>query len=80
MIKIVTDSTAYLPQETVESLDIRVVPLYVHFGDEAFREGIDMTDEQFYARLKAENICRRHPNPRRVPGGLQGVARGRSRS
>ena len=32
--------------------DIRVVPLYVHFGEEAFKEGIDLSDEEFYARLK----------------------------
>jgi DegV family protein with EDD domain len=52
MIKIVTDSTAYLPEATVRQHDIRVVPLYVHFGEEAFREGIDLSDEEFYARLK----------------------------
>ncbi len=53
MIKIVTDSTAYLPEATVRQHDIRVVPLYVHFGNEAFREGVDISDEEFYARLKA---------------------------
>jgi DegV family protein with EDD domain len=54
MIKIVTDSTAYLSEAFVREHDIRVVPLYVHFGNEAFREGVDMSDEQFYARLKKE--------------------------
>jgi DegV family protein with EDD domain len=53
MIKIVTDSTAYLPVGTIQQYDIRVVPLYVHFGEEAFKEGIELTDEQFYTRLKA---------------------------
>ena len=53
MIKIVTDSTAYLSETTVRQHDIRVVPLYVHFGNEAFKEGVDITDEEFYARLKA---------------------------
>ena len=53
MIKIVTDSTAYLSQEYVDQHDIRVVPLYVHFGQEAFREGVDLSNEEFYARLKA---------------------------
>ena len=51
MIKIVTDSTAYLPQETVLKHDIRVVPLCVHFGEEAFKEGVELSDEEFYARL-----------------------------
>jgi DegV family protein with EDD domain len=52
MIKIVTDSTAYLPETIVRQHDIRVVPLYVHFGEEAFREGVEISDEEFYARLK----------------------------
>lgn len=52
MIKIVTDSTAYLPEATVREHGIRVVPLYVHFGAEAFREGVELSNEEFYARLK----------------------------
>jgi DegV family protein with EDD domain len=52
MIKIVTDSTAYLPETTIRRHDVRVVPLYVHFGEEAFKEGVDLSNEEFYARLK----------------------------
>jgi DegV family protein with EDD domain len=52
MIKIVTDSTAYLPEATVRQYDICVVPLYVHFGEEAFREGVELSNPEFYARLK----------------------------
>jgi DegV family protein with EDD domain len=52
MIKIVTDSTAYLPEEIVRQHDICVVPLYVHFGTEAFREGVELSNEEFYRRLK----------------------------
>ncbi len=51
-IKIVTDSTAYLPEETVREHDIRVVPLYVHFGTQQFREGVELSIEEFYARLR----------------------------
>lgn len=54
MIKIVTDSTAYLPDDYIKEHDIRAVPLYVHFGKEAFKEGVDLSDEEFYARLKKE--------------------------
>ncbi len=52
MIKIVTDSTAYLPQEIARDHDIRIVPLCVHFGKEAFKEGVELSDAEFYARLK----------------------------
>ena len=52
MIKIVTDSTAYLPETMIRELDIRIVPLYVHFGEEAFKDGLEISSEEFYARLK----------------------------
>jgi DegV family protein with EDD domain len=52
MIKIVTDSTAYLPEEFVTKHDITVVPLYVHFGTEALKEGVELSNEVFYRRLK----------------------------
>ena len=52
MCKIVTDTTAYLPESYVREHDIRVVPLNVHFGVEAFKETVEITNEEFYARLK----------------------------
>jgi DegV family protein with EDD domain len=51
MIKIVTDSTAGLPEAMIREHDIRIIPLYVHFGEQAFKEGIDISTEQFYERL-----------------------------
>jgi DegV family protein with EDD domain len=53
MIKFVTDSTAYLSKEFSATHDIRIVPLYVHFGDTAFREGVDLNNSEFFDRLKA---------------------------
>jgi DegV family protein with EDD domain len=53
MLKIVTDSTAYLPEATIRRHDIRVVPLYVHFGTEAFKEGVELSHAEFYEKLKA---------------------------
>ena len=48
---VVTDSTADLPGEWAEGYDIQVVPLKVMFGEESFRDGVDMNNEQFFARL-----------------------------
>lgn len=56
MIKIVTDSTAYLPEAMCRQHDLRVVPLCVHFGEQTFREGVEMSNEEFYARLKASPV------------------------
>ncbi|MDP6100702.1 MAG: DegV family protein [Dehalococcoidia bacterium] len=50
MLKIVTDSTSDLPPKLAQELDIAVVPLYVHFGQEVFRDGIDIAADDFYRR------------------------------
>jgi len=48
---VVTDSTSDVPDEWRERYDIQVVPLKVMFGEETFRDGVDMNNEQFFARL-----------------------------
>ncbi|MCH8994920.1 MAG: DegV family protein [Chloroflexi bacterium] len=50
-VRVVTDSTADLPRETVEELAITVVPLQITFGEESFRDGVDLTNEEFFRRL-----------------------------
>ena len=50
-VKIVTDSTAYLLPEALAEHDIGVVPIKIAFGTEAFSEGVDITNEEFYRRL-----------------------------
>lgn len=50
-IAVVTDSTAYIPQYIIDQLNISVIPLSVNFGDETYREDIDITSEQFYAKM-----------------------------
>jgi DegV family protein with EDD domain len=49
---IVLDSTADFPDAAERFPNWRVVPLYVNFGTESFRDGVDLTGEQFYARLR----------------------------
>ena len=51
MIHVVTDSTASLPPELVETYGIHVVPQIVSFGGEVFREGLDLSIAEFYKRL-----------------------------
>lgn len=53
-VAVVTDSTAYIPAELVEKHQIHIVPLSVVFGEESYREGIDITTEQFYEKVKQE--------------------------
>ena len=50
-IRIVTDSTADIPVETANKLNIKVVPLNVHFGQSTFKDGIDLTTDNFFDKL-----------------------------
>lgn len=47
-VKIMTDSTCDLSEELLKTNDISVVPLYVHFGEESYRDGIDIRAEGLY--------------------------------
>ena len=49
--RVVTDSTADLPAEWASRYGIEVVPLKVLFGNETFRDRVDLTDDQFFAKL-----------------------------
>ena len=49
---IVVDSTADFPEAPERFPNWRVVPLYVRFGDESFRDYVELSPEQFYARLR----------------------------
>jgi DegV family protein with EDD domain len=53
---IVLDSTADFPDAAERFPNWRVVPLYVNFGTESFRDGVDMTAEQFYERLPGSPV------------------------
>jgi DegV family protein with EDD domain len=53
VIKIVTDSASGITQEVGRQHGITVVPLYVHFGTETFRDGVDIHPADFFSRLKS---------------------------
>lgn len=52
---VVLDSTADLPDPQARHPNWRLVPLYVRFGDETFREYVDISAEEFYRRLRASS-------------------------
>jgi DegV family protein with EDD domain len=53
---IVLDSTADFPDAARRFPNWRVVPLYVNFGTESYRDGVDLTAAEFYARLKTSDV------------------------
>jgi DegV family protein with EDD domain len=51
-VRIVTDSVADLPSEVARGLGITVIPLVLRFGAESYRDGVDLTPDQFYEKLE----------------------------
>jgi DegV family protein with EDD domain len=49
---IVLDSTADFPEAPQRFPNWRVVPLYVLFGDQSYRDYVELAPEEFYARLR----------------------------
>lgn len=50
---VVLDSTADFPDAAARFPNFRVVPLYVRFGDESFRDYVELAPAAFYDRLRA---------------------------
>lgn len=55
-VKIVTDSSAYLPKELVARYDIEVLPITLNWGDARLRDGVDITPDEFYKRLDGSSV------------------------
>lgn len=51
-VKVLSDSTCDLSSDLVEKHNIGIVPLYVLFNDEAFRDGIDITTHGLYEKVE----------------------------
>ena len=50
-VKIITDSTSDIPESVVSDLDIEVVPLNIHIGQDDFKHGVDIGTDEFYTKL-----------------------------
>lgn len=63
-IRLITDSTCDLPEEIVSQHAITVIPLAISVGSKTFLDGIDLTRNEFYARLSTFN-----PHPKTAAPG-----------
>jgi DegV family protein with EDD domain len=73
MVRIVTDSTADIPDDVVARLGISVVPSYVVFGSETYRDGIELTRQEFYEKLSTTRTIPTTATP--PPDGYEEVYR-----
>ncbi|MFJ6525816.1 DegV family protein [Streptomyces longwoodensis] len=74
-VAIVTDSTAYLPQRTMERHGITAVPLTVVLGDQAFEEGTEITTRSLAQALqKRRSVTTSRPSPQQFAETYREVA------
>ncbi|HEX2954285.1 MAG TPA: DegV family protein [Bacillota bacterium] len=62
-VKIITDSAGDIPAELVRKLGITVLPMMVCFGEEEFRDGVDLSSKDFFARLRNDEILPKTAQP-----------------
>ena len=71
IIAIVTDSTSDLSAEVVRDLGITVVPAQIQFGDKVYRDGVDLSTDEFYNKLQNSSVLPRTSAP--SPGTFKEV-------
>lgn len=54
-VQIITDSSANIPKQIVEELDIIVVPMKLNWQGKVFQDGVDISSAEFYKQLVATN-------------------------
>ena len=65
-LAIVTDSTSNIPPELVKAYDIHVAPVRIPWGEVTYRDGVDITPKEFYARMRTSTI------PPKTDSGIPG--------
>jgi DegV family protein with EDD domain len=66
-VAIVTDSTAYLPPEILRQYNISITPLSVIWGNDVYRDGVDILPDEFYKRLANSKVM---PTTSQVTPGI----------
>src|SRR5690606_41488657 len=72
-IALITDSTSDLPQNLRDEYCIYVAPLYLLWGNEQYRDGVDLTAEEAYERLPRSTIPPTTSQP--TPGSIRNLPR-----
>jgi DegV family protein with EDD domain len=55
-VRLISDSTCDLSKEQIAKHDIRIVPLFVRFGEESFLDGVDLTPEEMYRQVALRGV------------------------
>lgn len=69
MVKIVTDGVSNIPPNIAQELDITVLTILVCFGEEAYRDCVDLGSDEFYEKKQMNQTISAdgHCNPSSEP-------------
>ncbi len=63
-VAIVTDSSAGIPREMAEKVNLNIIPMGIQIDNHIYREGLDITTEEFYAKFEdANSVSTSQPSP-----------------
>ncbi len=62
-VAIVADSTCDTPSDWPGRHRLHLVPIHIHFGEDTYREGIDIDEATFYARVDADHVIPKTSQP-----------------
>ena len=73
---VVLDSVSDYPEAPARFPNMRVVPLYVRFGDDTYRDYVDITSEEFYEKLRVSPVMpsTSQPTPQDFVAAYEGLA------
>ena len=54
-VKIISDSASDISQEYAEKLGVRIIPLSFSFGEQEYFDGVDISNDEFYQKMKEED-------------------------
>ena len=63
MLRIVTDGATDFPAGWEEEFDIQIIPINIHFGEETFLQYVEMSLEEFYAKIDSSSVFPKTSQP-----------------
>ncbi len=59
-LKIICDSLADVPENLIKRYDIEIIPLTIRINDIEYKDGVNITNEEFYKLIKESNEIPKH--------------------
>jgi DegV family protein with EDD domain len=63
MLKIVMDGAGDIPKEWLSEYDVQVIPINIHFENKMFRQGVDLSNDDFYRIAKTSGVIPKTSQP-----------------